>query len=342
MTPVEKKLSGEEIDSLWNRIRKSTKERGKKGRRLWYSIAAACILFLILSILLINSEKSKNYKVVDYSQLLPVHTVAQDVEITLADQTKLKIQEQEKESVLKYGTGGKLAINSDKFIQQKAVKGASEPEIFNSIMVPKGRRANIIFADGTILWLNSGSSAVYPVEFSGQKREIYLKGEGYLEVAHDESRPFIVKTDLMYIKVLGTCFNISAYPEDATTRVILVEGKILTRLMNKSEVMIQPNQMISLNNETQSADVTSVNVEDYVSWKKGWLLCNSEELGSLVQKLERYYDQKIIFSDEIAKFYRLSGKLDLKENLNEVLQIIATTAPVKIYVENDAICIAND
>ncbi|MCX6253944.1 MAG: DUF4974 domain-containing protein, partial [Bacteroidia bacterium] len=159
------------------------------------------------------------------------------------------------------------------------------------------------------------------------------------EVAHEESRPFIVKTDQMDIQVLGTSFNISAYPEDATTKVILVKGKVLARAHNNSDVILMPNQMISCDNETQKTNVTDVNVDDYISWKDGWLLCNSEEIGSLAEKLESYYDQEIIIT-ESAKLYRLSGKLDLKDNLNQVLQVIATTAPVKIEVENDTICIS--
>jgi len=339
MIPVEKDLSEVEIDSLLTGIRKSIDKRKKRNWRIWYPVAAAGILIFLVSIWWINSQNHKNFEVVDYSQLLPPHNATKDVELTLADQTKLKISQ--KESELKYDANGKLVINSTKPIQQETVNKTTTSELLNSIVVPRGKRANITFTDGTILWLNSGSSAVYPVKFAGLKREIYIKGEGYLEVAHDESRPFIVKTDQMDIQVLGTNFNICAYPEDATTKVILVKGKVVAKSKNNSDVILQPNQMISFNSETQKNDITEVNVEDYISWKEGWLLCNSEELGSIIRKLERYYDQKIIFSDEDARLYRLSGKLDLKNDFNQVLQVIATTAPVELQVKNEAICISN-
>jgi ferric-dicitrate binding protein FerR (iron transport regulator) len=339
MSPVETDFSETEIDSLWTSIKKSIDNRKKRNWRLWYPVAAAGILIFIVSIWWINSENHKNYDVVDYSQLLPTRNATQDVELILGDQTKVKISE--KESELKYNSNGKLVINSAKSIMQEAVRSTSSQVSINTIVVPRGKRANITFTDGTTLWLNSGSSAVYPVEFTGRKREVYIKGEGYLEVAHDESRPFIVKTDQMDIQVLGTSFNICAYPEDASTKVVLVEGKVVARCTNNPEVILLPNQMISFSNETKKTDVTEVNVEDYISWKDGWLLCNSEELGSLVEKLERYYDQKIIFSDEAVRLYRLSGKLDLKDDLNQVLQVIATTAPVEIQVKNEAVCISN-
>lgn len=339
MVPVETGLSEAEIDSLWTSIRKSTNNRRKRNGRLWYPLAAASILIFVVSIWWINSEKYKNYIVVDYSQLLPAHTVTQDVELILSDQTKVKISE--KESELKYKANGKLSINSGKSIQQEAVKSNSGPELINSIVVPRGKRANITFPEGTKLWLNSGSIAIYPVEFIGHKREIYLKGEGYLEVAHDESRPFIVKTDQMDIEVHGTSFNVSVYPEDATAKVILVNGKVVAKFKNNSEIILLPNQMISYDNKTQKNNVSEVNVDDYISWKDGWLLCNSEDLGSLAGKLERYYNQKIIIAEN-AKFYCLSGKLDLKDKLNQVLQVIATTAPVNINVENDAIYISSN
>lgn len=338
MIPVEKGLLKEEIDSLLTSIRKTINKRKKTNWRLWYPLAAASILILLVSIWWINSQYHKNFEVVDYSQLFPAHNATQDVELILSDQTKLKISQKEPE--LKYNVNGKLVINSAKFIQQETVNKTTGPESHNSIVVPRGKRANITFIDGTILWLNSGSSAIYPVEFTGRKREIYLKGEGYLEVAYDKSRPFIVKTDQMDVQVLGTSFNICAYPEDATTKVILVKGKVVAKSKNNSEIILQPNQMISFNSETQKNDIKDVNVEDYISWKDGWMLCNSEELGSIIGKLERYYDQKIIFSDEDIRFYCLSGKLDLKDDLNQVLQVIATTAPVKIQVLNEAICIS--
>jgi transmembrane sensor len=339
MIPVEKDLSEVEIDSLLIGIRNSISKRKKGNWRIWYSAAAAVILIFLVSIWWINSENHKDYNVVDYSQLLPSHSISHDIELILGDQTKVKISE--KASELKYNSDGKLVINSAKSIQQEAARSTSSEVLINTIMVPRGKRANITFTDGTTLWLNSGSSAIYPVEFTGQKREIYIKGEGYLEVAHDESRPFFVKTDQLNIQVMGTCFNISAYPEDATTKVVLVEGRVVARSTNNPGVILLPNQMISFNNETKKTDVSEVKVEDYISWKDGWLLCNSEELGSLVEKLERYYDQRIIFSDDEVKFYCLSGKLDLKDDLNQVLQVIATTAPVEIQVENEAICISN-
>jgi transmembrane sensor len=339
MIPVEKDLSEVEIDSLLTGIWKSIDIRKKRNCRIWYPVAAAGLLIFVVSIWWINSQNHKNFEVVDYSQLLPVHSATQDVELLLSDQTKLKISK--KETELKYNANGKLVVNSAKFIQQETLNKAAGPELLNSIVVPRGKRANITFTDGTTLWLNSGSSAVYPVEFAGLKREIYIKGEGYLEVAHDELHPFIVKTDQMDIQVFGTSFNICAYPEEATTKVILVEGKVFAKSKNNSEVILQPNQMFSFNSETQKNNITEVSVKDYISWKDGWLLCNSEELGSIIGKLERYYDQKIILSDEEVRFYRLSGKLDLKDDLNQVLQVIATTAPVDIQVKNDAICISN-
>lgn len=337
---MENGLSDLEVDLLWKRIRKSAYKRRRNNRFLWYPIAAAGILIFMVCTWWIITQNDKSYEVVDYSQILNLHTVEEDVELILADQTSMKISK--KESELKYDADGNLMINSEKPIQQSAEKGTSEQELFNSLIVPRGKRANITFTDGTRLWLNSGSQAVYPVTFTKKKREIFIKGEGYLEVAHDESRPFIVKTDLLDIQVLGTIFNVTAYPEDETTNVILVKGKVITKSINSSAISLQPNQMISYNNQTLETNVKEVNVEDYISWKNGWLLCNSENLGSIAEKLERYYNHKILIKSESARLYRLSGKLDLKDDLNEVLQVISTTAPIKIKVENNIICISSN
>ena len=97
-------------------------------------------------------------------------------------------------------------------------------------IVPVGRRSSITFADGTRLWVNSGSKVVYPVKFAKEKREIFVEGEIYLHVSRDEQKPFIVKTHQMDIKVLGTQFNVTAYENEANMQMCIRDRYIIANI----------------------------------------------------------------------------------------------------------------
>ena len=116
--------------------------------------------------------------------------------------------------------------------------------MFNQIIVPPGKRTNVVFADGTKICVNAGTRVVYPEVFLDDSREIYVEGEIYLEVFRDESRPFIVRTEKMNVRVLGTTFNISAYKNQTESSVVLVEGKVEVELINKQKIKVSPNEMV--------------------------------------------------------------------------------------------------
>ena len=150
----------------------------------------------------------------------------------------------------------------------------------NQLVVPFGKKSKIELADGTRLWLNSGSRAIYPVVFQKGKREIYLEGEGYLEVAHNASSPFYVVTDQMKVRVLGTKFNLSAYKEDASVSVVLVEGSVEAS-SESGKLILKPNQLLNYQKSTRESTISHANVLQYVSWIDGWMLCDKEKLSSI-------------------------------------------------------------
>ena len=206
----------------------------------------------------------------------------------------------------------------------------------NQLVVPFGKKSKIELADGTRLWLNSGSRAIYPVVFQKGKREIYLEGEGYLEVAHNASSPFYVVTDQMKVRVLGTKFNLSAYKEDASVSVVLVEGSVEAS-SESGKLILKPNQLLNSQKSTRESTISHANVLQYVSWIDGWMLCDKEKLSSIFTKLSRYYDVKIDISDPRFDKMTLTGKLDLKTKCEDVLKVICSTAPIKYSISEKQI-----
>lgn len=172
--------------------------------------------------------------------------------------------------------------------------------IYNELLVPYGKRFQVVLSDGTHVYLNAGSTLKYPVRFiEGEKREVTLNGEGYFEVIKKgENSKFIVHAGDMDVEVLGTSFNLSRYDEDEEVRTVLVEGLVQLHYSaetgDQRQVKMIPNQRAVFNKKDGSLDVKSVNVEAYTSWRKGELLFKKSTFGRIRRKLERHFDLSIV------------------------------------------------
>ncbi|MGX1930588.1 FecR family protein [Flagellimonas sp. 2504JD4-2] len=171
-----------------------------------------------------------------------------------------------------------------------------EELIYNQLTVPYGKRFELELSDGTIAHLNAGSSLKYPVRFLNKgNREVFLVGEAYLDVAKDSERPFIISTsDNLDVQVLGTQFNVSNYPEDTTTEVVLVEGSVGLQTDDKSDtVVLEPGFKGSFDRQARDISTTPVITSIYTSWVKGELVFRGMSLENILKKLERHYNVAI-------------------------------------------------
>ena len=202
---------------------------------------------------------------------------------------------------------------------------------FNKLVVSYGKRARVTLCDGTKIWANAGTVLLYPTHFEDKKREIYVDGEIYIDVTPNPEKPFIIKTSDMGVKVLGTSFNVSAYREDVEKSVVLVTGKVEVTASNGESVRILPDDRFR--QSTDKYVVDKVNVEDYVSWKEGRLSFKNTELGGILKQLSRYYNVRIDYDKQ--QQITCSGKLNLDDTIEQILNTITETAPVVISKENN-------
>ena len=331
----EKTLSEAEVLSLWNKIedtRSHKKIRYFKFRR--WSVAASILVILGISGWLSLRVNSTKHKAIDYQTIAVNVPTGSDIELILADHTQKTFSNKEVE--VKYDQSGRLETKAGHVTQSEDLKQSTEGLQMNQLFVPRGKRCNLELADGTKLWLNSGTKAIYPVAFSGKTREIYIEGECYLEVAHDAIKPFYVVTDQIKVKVLGTKFDISAYKDDCCSSVVLVQGSIEANDGYENFIM-KPNDFLSYQKQTHKVSVEQTKVLPFISWKDGWMLCEKEPIHLLTRKISRYYDLKINFTDPRINTMTLTGKLDLKNNYEDVFKIICATAPLKYEIVGDSI-----
>ncbi|MPM92522.1 hypothetical protein SDC9_139657 [bioreactor metagenome] len=164
--------------------------------------------------------------------------------------------------------------------------------------------------------------------FAQNEREIYVQGEAFLEVSKNKKRPFIVKTELMDVEVLGTSFDVSAYPGENEQSVVLVSGSVKVRSASSDETKIVPNQRYSFDKTSQMQSVNEVNVFPYISWKDGILSFNSENLGNVLNELSNYYGVEFEYKPNVLDEIHITGKLDLNNDVDNALKVIATISPI--------------
>jgi len=305
-----------------------------KGRILYMMLRYAAIILIgvltggILVYRYFDERSEALYQFAEHT------TDKEEARLVLADGKVIPLTQ--KESTVEYDNKGQIIINRQDTITKGKLTGTEE---MNHLIMPYGKSSSIVLPDGTKAFVNAGSRLVYPSEFRGRTREVFLMGEGFFEVAPNTKMPFLVKTNYLNIEATGTDFNVSAYPADKFIETVLVTGKILIRENNlkllKREVELNPGDAVSFNHETLESSTRRVNSEEYVTWHKGYLNFNSTDLNRAVVRLERYYNIKIYLDNPMLGMRRITGKLELGEEQQKVLQVLASTSQAQLFMINE-------
>lgn len=333
----ENTASKKDEDEVWSRIERNMKHSRSVSFYLIRSfIAAAAVCFAVwggYKFIYTGNQKETIKNIASILDTIPGEKESKEILLVMSEAEKIKVQDGD---TVTYTQSGEVNINS-KQIEAQSDKPQPQKETeqiqYNQILVPKGKRTQLLLADGSRLHINSGTRVVYPRTFAKDKREIYVEGEVFLDVKKDETTPFIVRTTSFDVEVLGTTFNINAYKDDAKAEVVLVNGAVKVKNEKKQEINLAPNQLIAIN-EGNMGEKQKVNALDYISWTNGLLIFNAEELHSVFNKLQRYYGEEIIY-DASLKLLPMFGKLELKNSLEEVLKLITVTAPLNYEIKEN-------
>lgn len=229
-----------------------------------------------------------------------------------------------------------------------------------TIQTNAGMRTNLNLPDGTLVHLNSASKLTYPVPYDSNERKVMLEGEGYFEVKTDPEHPFIVSVsdDRMRVKVMGTRFNINAYPEEDEVYTTLVEGSVLLqytdatrrtaerRLETKGEVSyslssrnivleekkIAPNEKVTYNFVTKKMTTREVNTANEYAWKDGKLIFRNTPMPEVLNKLSNFYNVKFIVKNPVINSYPYTGTYDNKQ-LFQVLDYLKLTSKINYTLQ---------
>jgi transmembrane sensor len=221
------------------------------------------------------------------------------------------------------------------FWQMNQIKSQSSSIVQVEIQSPATLRSIFTLPDGTKVWLNGGSSLKYPTHFSGSERLVELKGEAYFIVAHNEQAPFLVKSNKIIVKALGTEFNICAYPNETRIEAVLTKGKVAIMSdasgTRKELTTLMPGQMVVYEKERNEIRKENVAVEKYTAWRDGTIVFKNDHMSDVLLRLGRWYNVEFLVDKTLKSDYSFTGSFQ-GEELSHILNYIELTTPVQFEI----------
>ncbi len=319
-----------DLGDAWRRI--VARRRRAIFRRVVRYAAVVALILAGWSVWLLLDGESSSLQTAETIQIAPGF---QQAKLVLSDGKSIALAGGDANDQLRMaGASFENAEGSLRQTQDAGQKSAAGQK-YSMLVVPKCGEYHLELADGTHIWLNSETTLRFPERFDGPVREVYLDGEAYFKVAHDASRPFVVRIGEERIKVLGTSFNLCAYGDETLWQTTLVEGSI----MFGDDIRLAPNEQLTLNRSTGARQKQRIEegVSDITAWVEGLYHFESSTFESVMKKLERWYDFQIVYTDERIRQMRFTGLVDKHENISRMLSRMESTTDLKFTVEGRVI-----
>lgn len=229
----------------------------------------------------------------------------------------------------------------DNVVSYDAGMSSAEERKVHMLRTPLGGEYAVTLSDGSKVWLNAMSELSFPIAFNGTIREVFLKGEAYFEVAPDKNSPFIVHTEEYDVRVLGTVFNISAYPDDSRLTTTLCSGSVVVDPLNRTlkTYRLQPGEQLNYYRENGNITQERVDTDLYTAWVNGYFRFENNSIEEVFDVLRRWYDIEVNYEKPESRNELFSGKLPRFNDLQIIIDLIEKVSPLKIDVEGKKVII---
>ena len=329
-------VDGLDVDGVWHKLREQIADVPVRKRRFFtcYRVVACLLLLIGVGTLLVYNR---------YSRLQPSDLLVQSIhpgsskavlitnegkQIILQDSLNQEIQVDESVTVKNTGLLAEYCLQDLQAAEQAEIK-------YNTIVVPRGGEYEVRLPDGSYVWMNADSEIRFPVVFTGQTRQVSLKGEAYFKVSKDALRPFVVKMNGVNVRVLGTSFNVRSYADEGQVVTTLVEGKVK---VNDQDIVAGEQAVYSKNDGKTT--VRQVEVEQYVAWQEGTFVFRNERLENVMKTLGRWYGVEFHFIDERAKEIRIGARFGRYDDMQPIVDMIKKTNLVEVLQTNRCLYIS--
>lgn len=236
--------------------------------------------------------------------------------------------------------GETVARTSGQSISYTETDHSSAEPVYHELHIPRGGEFFLTLSDGSRVWINADTKVRYPLHFAGGERKIYVEGEVYLEVAHREVLPFRVVTPECEVTVLGTHFNVSAYPDASSCLVTLAEGRVRVASAAGGEpAVLAPGEQAEVVPGTERVVTRQVDPDLYCGWHDGRMIFRNTSLEEILGRLSRQYDVRVSWEDESLKGMTFSGELTRYDHVERLLELVAKTQDVKFVIREKEITV---
>ena len=307
---------------------------GKRRRFLAFGLAASLLLLIGATLFFQMGQSAPSLEKYDN---LNVRAPQMGGEVRLIVEGK-EIEIAQENPSITYSEGGeKIDINQERTVVQEN----SEKEVLNTLVVPYGKRSSLSLSDGTKVWLNSGSTLTYPSRFQNGNREVLLNGQAIFEVAHSEVDFYVLSSDQV-VRVLGTVFDVRSYANEDYVQTVLKSGSVeIEYPQGPEKIRIRPNTLSKLDRTSYEITQKEVDPEAYMAWREGVFIFENENLEEIAKTISRYYGVEIELDGEFRNISSYSGRLDMKNSVDDVLDILKGPLYFDYNRESDRIVITN-
>lgn len=275
----------------------------------------------------------------DAEQIIP-----EDAIILQRENGKIEVISEDGKATVVDAEGNVLGSQHGSQIVYKNNGTSNEELIYNTLTVPYGKRFDLLLSDGTQVTLNSGTSLKYPVQFlKSSNRQVFLDGEAFFNVAKDSVNPFIVITNELNVRVLGTQFNLSSYPEDQFVNTTLLEGSV--SVYNKQDTfdssnasLLEPGFKAEWNKYNKQILVEEADIAMHTDWLNGKIILRHVPFKNIVKKLERHYNVEIVNHNLQLNEELFTASFDI-ETIDQVMATFSKTYPIEYNIVNKQITI---
>lgn len=323
----------------------SIQQRGRQFTT-WMRVAAAAVIILFVSAISywFVAERGKDniaasIRTSETKKTLAILPGGNHATLTLADGSTITLDSVKNGSI----KGGSAIINKKGglLVYDASRSKAGAPVSYNTLTTPRGGQYQVVLPDGSKVWLNASSSLHFPTAFIGKDREVELTGEAYFEVAKNKNKPFHVKVDGMQIEVLGTHFNVNAYPDENDIKTTLLEGSVKLKSGSASG-LLQPGQQGILDKDPDKSggyqiEIKNANMDEVMAWKNRLFQFDGDGIETIMREISRWYNVDIVYSGKVPK-RSFEGKISRDAPLSDVLKILELSN-VKFNVEGKKIVV---
>lgn len=325
---------------IWDKISHEIDQPADQPRSIKFPklflAASVAIIFCCSIYLLLNNNQAATAPL---SVLEPGRGQAM---LTLADGSTLNLKTAE-DTVIAQQPGSLIEKSADgKLVYAYQPEAQLTDTIsYNIIQTPRSSQYQVILVDGTSVWLNAESSLTYPTQFSAKERIVRLTGQAYFEVAPDQQKPFKVLTDKQQVVVLGTHFDINAYPEETSVKTSLMEGsvKVIPDHQYGQFAILKPGQQAVMDKlDKQQLKIHEFDTSAGIGWKDGYFVFDNEDMKNVMRQLARWYDVEVSYIGN-PDHIEFGGSFSKSDKLEDILKILEATNKFKCKKEGRRITI---